>query len=81
MEKTNNIVIGKNVLNTKGNIIGMIQRSIQDNLSGEIVSVLIIPSKELDLKKYSLTEKGEIIFPFSSLSSVKDIFIIEEPIE
>ena len=79
MENINEKLIGKTVLNAKGNIIGRIQESIKDSVSGEIISVLITPSKELNLKKYIVTEHGEIVFPFSSLSSVKDIFIIEEP--
>jgi len=81
MEHTNEILIGKTVLNTKGNIIGKIHESIKDSDSGQIISVLILPSKELNLQNYSLTEHGEIVFPFSSLSSVKDVFIIEELIK
>jgi len=78
MKHTNEILNGKTVLNTKGNIIGKIHVTIKDSDSGEIVSVLVIPSKELIHKNYSLTKNGEILFPFSSLSSVKDAFIIEE---
>ena len=79
MENINDILVGKTVLNSKGNIIGRIQESIKDSISGEIISVLILPTKELNLGKYTLTERGEIVFPFSRLSSVKDIIIVEEP--
>ncbi|KYK21118.1 hypothetical protein AYK25_03845 [Thermoplasmatales archaeon SM1-50] len=78
MEEASNSLIGKTVLNTKGTIIGIIEKSIKDAVSGEIVSVLIKPSKETNLQKYTVTELGEIIFPFASLSSVKDVVIIEE---
>ena len=79
MENTNEKLIGKTILNSKGNIIGRIQESIKDSDSGEIISVLITPAKEINLKNYTITEHGEIVFPFSSLSLVKDILIIEEP--
>ena len=78
MEKTNDPLIGKIMLNSKGTIIGKIHESIKDGDSGKIVSVLIVPSKELHLKKYSLTKNGEIVVSFSLLSTVKDAFIIEE---
>ena len=81
MENTNELLIGKAVLNTKGAIIGNIEESIKDGDSGEIVSVLIKPSEDLKTQNYTLTEKGKIIFPYSSLSFVKDIIIIEDPIK
>lgn len=81
MENINEILIGKTVLNAKGNIIGKIQDSIKDRSSGEITSVLIAPSKELDLRNYTLTAHGKILLSYSSLSPVKDIFIVEEPIK
>jgi len=81
MEKPKDEFIGKTVLNAKGIIIGVIQKSMRDGLSKEITSVIVKPSKEVDVQKYTLTDCGEIIFPFSSLSSVKDIIIIEEPLK
>jgi sporulation protein YlmC with PRC-barrel domain len=80
MENTNVVLIGKTVLNAKGVIIGRILESISDSISGDIISVLIEPSKEVNLQSYSLTDHGQIIFPFSRLSCVKDIVIIEEPL-
>lgn len=81
MDITNESLMGKAVLNKKGDVIGSIQGSIKDDISGEITSVLVKPYEGLDLTNYSLTEHGEILFPFSSLSSVKNIFIIEELIK
>ena len=74
-------LIGKTVLNTKGIIIGKISESITDNISGEITSVLIKPSQRVDLHGFTLSDHGDIIFPFSSLSCVKDIIIIEETLK
>jgi sporulation protein YlmC with PRC-barrel domain len=81
MENVSDVLIGKTVLNAKGVVIGRVQESIKDSISGEITMVLIKPSKEVNLQKYTLTDQGEIVFPFSSLSSVKDIIVIEEPLQ
>ena len=74
-------LIGKTVHNAKGIIIGKILESITDNISGEITSVLIKPSQKVDLHGFTLSDHGDIIFPFSSLSCVKDIIIIEETLK
>ena len=81
MEKINDLLIGKTVLDAKGNIIGKIHESIKDSVSGQILSVLITPSKKLKLQNYTLTEQGDIVFPISSLSSVKDIIIFEDTVK
>jgi sporulation protein YlmC with PRC-barrel domain len=78
MEHTNEKLIGKTILNSKGKTVGKIHELIKEYDSGRIVSVLVIPSKKFIHKKYSLTKNGEILFPFSSLSAVKDVFIIED---
>lgn len=78
MEKLDDIFIGKTVLNAKGAIIGIIQASIVDDRSGEITSVLVKPQKEVNLQNYSVTERGDIIFPCTSLASVKDVIIVED---
>jgi sporulation protein YlmC with PRC-barrel domain len=81
MQELPNALIGKTVLNAKGTIVGIIGKTITDASSGEVVSVLIKPSKEANLHNFSLTDLGEIIFPFASLSSVKDVVIIDEPLK
>jgi sporulation protein YlmC with PRC-barrel domain len=79
MENTDNVLIGKTVLDTKGIIIGVIQQSIKDEMSGDVVSVLIKPAEAINLQRYTVTNTGQIIFPFSALSSVKDVIIVDEP--
>jgi sporulation protein YlmC with PRC-barrel domain len=74
-------LIGKTVRNAKGIIIGKISESITDAISGEITSILIKPSQEMNLNGFTLSDSGDIIFPLSSLSCVKDIIIIEEALK
>jgi sporulation protein YlmC with PRC-barrel domain len=81
MEDTSEIFVGKTVFNTKGVIIGRVLESIKDSISGEVTSVKIQPSKEADLQKYTVTDRGEILFPCSMLSFIKDIIVVEEPLQ
>ena len=80
MIHTNEIVVGKTVFNAKGDAIGLIHQFVKDSYSGKIISVLIVPSKKLNLQNYSLTKNGEIVFPVSWFSTVKNAIIIEEPV-
>ena len=80
MEKSKNELTGKAVMSGKGFLIGVIKESIVDNTSGEVTSILVEPSKEIDSWKYKLNKHGDIIFQCNSLAAVKDIIIVEEPI-
>ena len=82
MEKlTDDDLVGKMVLNSQGSIIGIIQKSMRDDSSGEITSVILKPSKDIDAQRYPLTNGGELIVPFSALCSVKDIIVFEDPVK
>ncbi|PNX54288.1 MAG: hypothetical protein BV458_00290 [Thermoplasmata archaeon M9B2D] len=82
MEKvTHDALVGKTVLNSQGNIIGVILKSMRNNSSGEITSVIVKPSKDVDVQRYPLSNGGVIIVPFSALSSVKDIIVFEDPVK
>ncbi|GEM_PF-1402792 len=82
MEKlTDDSLIGKTVLNSQGSIIGVIQKSMREDSSGEITSVIIKPLKDVDAQRYPLTNSGVLIVPFSALSSVKDIIVFEDPVK
>jgi sporulation protein YlmC with PRC-barrel domain len=80
MEDANHLLIGKIVLDAKGVIIGRILEALKDDISGEITSVLIEPSDGMNLQNYSVTDRGQIVFPFRRLSRVKDVIIVEEPL-
>ena len=77
METSEDKLIGKTVMSGEGCIIGIIKDSLVDNHTGESTSILVKPSKEIDPQSYKLNEQGDIIFPFDSVSAVKDIVIIE----
>jgi sporulation protein YlmC with PRC-barrel domain len=78
MEQVENDLIGKIVMSKIGASIGVIKKSMVDNDSGEIRSVLIDPSQEIDPEKFSLNEQGDIILPYQNISAVQDMLIFEE---
>ena len=82
MDLTKKELIGKTVMSGEGIPIGIIKKSLKDTESGEINSLLIEPSKEIDTTNYKKNNQGRIILPFENISPVQDVIIIEkEPID
>ena len=82
MDLSKNKLIGKTVMNEEGIPIGVIKKSLIDYDSGEVTSILIEPSKEIDINNYKQNNRGRIILPFENISPVQDVIIIEkEPID
>lgn len=49
-----------------------------NNTSGELKSILVEPSKEINSQEYKLNKQGDIILPLECLSPVKDVIIMEK---
>ena len=82
MDLTKKELIGKTVMNEEGIPIGIIKNSLRNADSGKINSLLIEPSKEIDISNYKKNNQGRIILPFENISPVQDVIIIEkEPID
>jgi sporulation protein YlmC with PRC-barrel domain len=77
MELTKNELIGKDVINEKGILIGIIKKSLLDTNSGELSSILIEPSKEIDIENFQKNENGKIVLPCECISKVQDVIIFE----
>ena len=80
MENIKNTLIGKTVMSVRGIRIGVITDSLVDDVSGEITSVFVKPSSEINTQNYKFNEHGDIVFPCTSLVSVKDVIIVEDPL-
>jgi sporulation protein YlmC with PRC-barrel domain len=44
--------------------------------TGELLSILVEPSDDVDPRLYHLDKQGYLVFPFDSIRSVKDVVII-----
>ena len=76
MKVTENELRGKSVMSEEGLYLGILRNSTVDNKTGELVGILVEPSDDIDPRLYHLDNQGNLVFPFNSIKSVKDVIII-----
>jgi sporulation protein YlmC with PRC-barrel domain len=76
MKITEDEMRGKTVMSEEGLYLGILRNSTVDEKTGELINLLIEPSDDVDPRLYHLDKQGHLIFPFSSIKSVKDVIII-----
>ena len=76
MKMTENELRGKSVMSEEGLYLGILRNSTVDEKTGELVSILVEPSEDVDARLYHLDNQGHLMFPFESIKSVKDVVII-----
>jgi sporulation protein YlmC with PRC-barrel domain len=76
MKITEDELRGKTVMSEEGLYLGILRNSTVDEKTGELINLLIEPSDDVDPRLYHLDKQGHLVFPFSSIKSVKDVVII-----
>ena len=76
MKVTENELRGKSVMSEEGLYLGILRNSTVDSKTGELVGILVEPSDDIDPRLYHLDKQGQLVFPFNSIKSVKDVIII-----
>jgi sporulation protein YlmC with PRC-barrel domain len=76
MKLLENDLRGKTVMSEEGLYLGILRNSTVDGKTGELLNILIEPSDDVDPRLYHLDNQGHIVFPFSSIKSVKDVVIV-----
>lgn len=76
MKITEDELRGKTVMSEEGLYLGILRNSTVDEKTGELINLLIEPSDDVDPRLYHLDKQGHLIFPFTSIKSVKDVIII-----
>lgn len=76
MKITESELRGKSVMSEEGLYLGILRNSTVDEKTGELVSILVEPSDDVDPRLYHLDNQGHLMFPFESIKSVKDVVII-----
>lgn len=72
-------LIGKNVVNEVGMVIGKVRDSEIDETTQEMTSLLVEPSENIDPRLYKLDPEGNIVYPSRSIRSVvKNAVIVED---
>jgi len=69
---------GKTVMTEGGLLIGILRNITMDQRTGELKSLLVEPSEDIDTRLYHLDEKGHIVLDFDSVKSVKDVIIVKD---
>jgi sporulation protein YlmC with PRC-barrel domain len=76
MKITENQLRGKTVMSEEGLYLGILRNSTVDQRTGELIDVLVEPSDDVDPLLYHLDKQGNLVFPFNTIKSVKDVVII-----
>jgi sporulation protein YlmC with PRC-barrel domain len=67
---------GKTVMSEEGLYLGILRNSLVDGRTGQLLSILVEPSEDIDPRLYHLDEVGHLVFPFEAIRSVKDVIIV-----
>jgi len=76
MKITEDELRGKTVMSEEGLYLGIMRNSTVDTKTGKLVGLLVEPSDDVDPRLYHQDDKGNLVFPFDSIKSVKDVIII-----
>lgn len=76
MKITENELRGKSVMSEEGLYLGVMRNSTVDSKTGQLQSILVEPSDDVDPRLYHLDNQGHLVFPFETIKSVKDVIII-----
>ena len=76
MKITENELRGKSVMSEEGLYLGVMRNTTVDSKTGKLESILVEPSDDVDPRLYHLDNQGNLVFPFDTIKSVKDVIII-----
>ena len=69
-------LLSKTIMSTDGVILGQIDNFVVDTKNGEIPHVLVIPTEEIEPKKFKTDSRGRLVLPFDKVRSAKDVVVI-----
>ncbi|MCI5867128.1 MAG: PRC-barrel domain-containing protein [Methanosphaera sp.] len=76
-----NKIIGKEVLNEKGSVVGKVTDIEIDTASNRIENIVISPkNKEKGLTASFMKPKGEVLIPYENIKKIGDMIILKKPI-
>jgi sporulation protein YlmC with PRC-barrel domain len=78
MELLKSELIGKTLMDKEGFPIGIIRKCLINRDSEDPVSILVSPSKGIDIQKYESNSQGDIVIPLSSITPIKNVVILEK---
>jgi len=76
MRITENELRGKTVMSEEGLYLGIMRNTTVNSKTGSLLNILVEPSDDIDPRLYHLDNQGQLVFPFETIKSVKDVIII-----
>ena len=76
MRITENELRGKTVMSEEGLYLGIMRNTTVNSKTGALLNILVEPSDDIDPRLYHLDNQGQLVFPFETIKSVKDVIII-----
>ncbi|MBS3773399.1 MAG: PRC-barrel domain-containing protein [Candidatus Thermoplasmatota archaeon] len=78
MKVMENDLRGKRVMSDEGMYLGTLRNITVDTHTGDLENLLVEASDKIDPRLYHQDERGYLLFPFSSVKSVRDVIVIGE---
>lgn len=70
-----NDIKDKYVMSSDGKYLGQVDNLVVDTKSGKVLHVLVLPSEEVDVRRFRLDSQQRIVLPFDKVKSIKDVVI------
>lgn len=67
---------GKTVMSDEGTYLGILRNTTVNERTGDLVSLLVEPSDEIDSRLYHQDPEGHLVFAFDSVRSVRDVIVV-----
>lgn len=67
----------KEVMTTDGELVGTVDNFVIDTDSGDVRTVLVVPSGSVTLDTFQKDSKGRYMIPVRSMRSFKDVFVVD----
>ena len=71
-----NDVQDKYVMSNDGKYLGTVDNLVVDTKSGKVLHILVIPSEEVDIRKFRMDSMDRLVLPFKKVKSIKDVIIM-----
>ncbi|MFW3145861.1 MAG: PRC-barrel domain-containing protein [Thermoplasmatota archaeon] len=66
----------KFVMSSDGKYLGTVDNLVIDTKSGKVLHLLVIPSDEVDIRKFRMDSMDRLVLPFKMVKSIKDVIIM-----
>ncbi len=67
---------GKTVMSAEGVYLGVLRNISANVQTGDLSTIHVEPSEDVDRNRHQLDDQGRITFPFESIKAVRDVIVV-----